>query len=112
MAGPGGVMYREVTMIEVLEVLRLWRAGLPTKRLAAQLGLDPKTARRYLSVAETVGSVSGVCRVCHSFVWSRRRRPFLRVVARWQWWTSRSMSAATIVHRSERALCEEKTTRR
>ena len=30
-------MYREVTMIEVTEVLRLWRAGLPTKRLAAQL---------------------------------------------------------------------------
>ena len=36
-------MYREVTMVEVKEVLRLWRAGLPTKRLAAQLGLDPKT---------------------------------------------------------------------
>ncbi len=48
-------MYREVTMIEVTEVLRLWRAGLPTKRLAAQLGLDPKTARRYLMVAEGVG---------------------------------------------------------
>ena len=48
-------MYREVTMIEVIEVLRLWRAGLPTKRLAAQLGLDPKTARRYLAVAEGVG---------------------------------------------------------
>ena len=48
-------MYREVTMIEVTEVLRLWRAGLPTKRLAAQLGLDPKTARRYLTVAEGAG---------------------------------------------------------
>ena len=48
-------MYREVTMIEVLEVPRLWRAGLPTKRLAAQPGLDPKTACRYLGVAEWVG---------------------------------------------------------
>lgn len=48
-------MYREVTMIEVLEVLRLWRAGLPTKRLAAQLGLDPKTVRRYLEVAGATG---------------------------------------------------------
>jgi hypothetical protein len=48
-------MYREVTMIEVTEVLRLWQAGLPTKRLAAQLGLDPKTARRYLTVADGVG---------------------------------------------------------
>ena len=37
-------MYREVTMVEVKEVLRLWREGVPTKRLAAQLGLDPKTA--------------------------------------------------------------------
>ncbi len=44
-------MYREVTMIEVTEVLRLWRAGVPTKRLAAQLGLDPKT----LAIAEAVG---------------------------------------------------------
>ena len=35
-------MYREVTMVEVKEVLRLWRAGVPTKRLAAQLGLDPR----------------------------------------------------------------------
>jgi transposase len=48
-------MYREVTMIEFTEVLRLWREGLPTKRLAAQLGLDPKTARRYLEVATAAG---------------------------------------------------------
>ena len=41
-------MYREVTMIEVREVLRLRGAGLPKKRIAAQLGLDPKTVRRYL----------------------------------------------------------------
>lgn len=48
-------MYREVTMVEVKEVLRLWRGGVPTKRLAAQLGLDPKTARRYLRAAEAAG---------------------------------------------------------
>ena len=36
-------MYREVTMIEVREVLRLRGEGLPKKRIAAQLGLDPKT---------------------------------------------------------------------
>jgi DNA-binding CsgD family transcriptional regulator len=41
-------MYREVTMIEIREVLRLRGAGLPKKRIAAQLGLDPKTVRRYL----------------------------------------------------------------
>lgn len=48
-------MYREVTMIELKEVLGLWREGLPKKRLAAQLGLDPKTVRRYLKVAEGTG---------------------------------------------------------
>jgi len=38
-------MYREVTMIEVREVLRLRGAGLPKKRIAAQLGLDPGDGR-------------------------------------------------------------------
>ena len=48
-------MYREVTMIEVREVLRLRGEGLPKKRLAAQLGLEPKTVRRYLEAAATAG---------------------------------------------------------
>ena len=48
-------MYREVTMLEVKEVLRLWREGAPTKRLAAHLGLDPKTVRRYLGAAAAAG---------------------------------------------------------
>src|SRR5947207_11856095 len=52
-------MYREVTMIELKEVLRLRGEGLPKKRLAAQLGLDPKTVRRYLSVAASVGVQAG-----------------------------------------------------
>ena len=48
-------MYREVTMIELKEVLRLRSEGLPKKRVAAQLGLDPKTVRRYLAVAAAAG---------------------------------------------------------
>jgi hypothetical protein len=48
-------MYREVTMIEIWEVLRLRGEGLPKKRIAAQLGLDPKTVRRYLGAAATAG---------------------------------------------------------
>src|SRR2546425_12438492 len=52
-------MYREVTMIELKEVLRLRGEGLPKKRLAAQLGLDPKTVRRYLAVAASVGVQAG-----------------------------------------------------
>jgi transposase len=47
--------YREVTMIEVKEVLRLWFAGTATKRIAAILGLDPKTVRRYVKVAGEAG---------------------------------------------------------
>ena len=60
-------MFREVTMIEVREVLRLWRAGLPKKRVAAQLGLDPKTVRRYLAdgYRDRVAALTGVSlRVC------------------------------------------------
>ena len=48
-------MYREVTMIEFKEVLRLWHEQMPKKRIAAHLGLDPKTVRRYLSAAEAAG---------------------------------------------------------
>lgn len=47
--------YREVTMLEIKEVLRLWRAGTAKKRIAGQLGLDIKTVRRYLRVAQGCG---------------------------------------------------------
>jgi transposase len=48
-------MFREVTMVEITEVLRLWLAGTPKKRIAAQLGLDPKTVRRYVEVSSQTG---------------------------------------------------------
>ncbi len=48
-------MFREVTMVELKEVLRLSSKGLPKKRIAAQLGLDPKTVRRYLKAATAAG---------------------------------------------------------
>jgi hypothetical protein len=51
--------YREVTMIEVKEALRLWFAGTATRRFAAMLGLDPKTVRRYLGMAREAGVVPG-----------------------------------------------------
>jgi transposase len=47
--------YREVMMLEVKEVLRLWLAGVPKRQVAAQLGLDVKTVRRYLSAAQASG---------------------------------------------------------
>lgn len=55
-------MYREVTMNEIKEVLRLWLAGVPKKRIAAQVGLDPKTVRRYVAVAQTSGLAVVTCR--------------------------------------------------
>jgi transposase len=47
--------YREVTMFEVKEVLRLWLTGVAKKRIAARLGLDPKTVRRYVKSALAAG---------------------------------------------------------
>jgi transposase len=42
-------------MEEIREVVRLWQAGHGIKPVAARLGLDPKTVRRYVSVARTAG---------------------------------------------------------
>ena len=47
--------YREVGMLEIKEVLRLWLGGTPKKQIARQLGLDPKTVRSYVRVAEDNG---------------------------------------------------------
>jgi transposase len=49
--------YREVTMLEVKEVLRLWLGGAAHKRIAAQLGLNVKTVRRYVAAARASGVV-------------------------------------------------------
>ena len=51
--------YREVTMIEVKEVLRQWLAGVGKKRIAARVGLDPKTVRRYARAGEGCGLAAG-----------------------------------------------------
>jgi hypothetical protein len=51
--------YREVTMVEIKEVLRLWKAGLKKKRIAAQTTVDVKTVRRYIAVAEACGLMPG-----------------------------------------------------
>ena len=47
--------YREVTMVEVKEVLRQWLAGEPKKRVAKRLSLSPRTVRRYCELAERHG---------------------------------------------------------
>jgi transposase len=47
--------HREVTMVEVKEVLRLWLRRLGNKRIAARLGIDVKTVRRYMGAAARAG---------------------------------------------------------
>ena len=42
-------MYREVSVIEVREVLRAWLAGSGFRTAGAQAGVDRKTARRYVA---------------------------------------------------------------
>lgn len=42
-------------MVEVKEVLRQWLAGTAKKRIAARLGLDVKTVRRYIEAAQDHG---------------------------------------------------------
>ena len=49
--------HREVTVLEVKEVLRLWLSGVPKKRIAAQLGFHVQTVRRYLASAQAHGLV-------------------------------------------------------
>jgi hypothetical protein len=51
--------YREVGMVEVKEVLRLWLAGVPKKRIAKTVGVDAKTVRRYVELAAEQGMVPG-----------------------------------------------------
>ena len=51
--------FREVTMLEVKEILRLWLTGVPKRRIAQQLGFDVKTVRRYLTAARACGVEPG-----------------------------------------------------
>lgn len=47
--------YREMTMIEVKEVLRRWTAGQKTREIARATGADRKTVARYVAMAMEFG---------------------------------------------------------
>ena len=51
--------YREVTMIEVKEILRLWLSGVPKRRIALTVGVDRKTVHSYVEVASGYGVAPG-----------------------------------------------------
>ena len=52
-------MYREVPMVEVREVLRLWLRGHGYRRIAELVRADRKTVRRYVEAAEGAGLERG-----------------------------------------------------
>ncbi len=47
--------FREVSAVEVREVLRAWLEGHGLRRVAELAGVDRKTARRYVAAAEHAG---------------------------------------------------------
>jgi transposase len=47
--------FREVAVTEICEVLRAWLAGAGLRQVAAQAGVDRKTARRYVQAAVEAG---------------------------------------------------------
>src|SRR6516225_3583117 len=51
----GRMVFREVSVIEIREVLRSWLAGAGLRTVAAQAGVDRKTARRYVEAAVAAG---------------------------------------------------------
>ncbi len=51
--------FREVTMLEIKEVLLLWLAGTAKKAIARQVGLDRNTVRSYIRAAVRVGLSPG-----------------------------------------------------
>ena len=51
-----GVMsYREVSVIEIVEMLRLWLAGVGVREAARLSGTERKTVRRYVGRARACG---------------------------------------------------------
>jgi hypothetical protein len=49
------VGFREVSVVEVRELLRAWQEGHGLRRVAERAGVDRKTARRYVAAAEAAG---------------------------------------------------------
>ena len=49
------MVFREVSVIEIREVLRSWLAGAGLRTVAARAGVDRKTARRYVDAAVAAG---------------------------------------------------------
>ena len=51
------MVFREVSVVEVREILRGWLAGAGLRTVAGGAGVDRKTARRYVAAAQATGVV-------------------------------------------------------
>ena len=51
--------YREVTRVEIEEVLRRWQAGEGLRRIASGTGISRITVRKYVTAAEELGLFPG-----------------------------------------------------
>jgi transposase len=51
--------YRELHVIEIKEILRLWAMGRGLRTIASRTGTDRKTVRRYVEAAEAAGLMRG-----------------------------------------------------
>ncbi len=52
--------FRELSMIEIREVLRRWSAGQAVRAVARETGVDRKTVDRYVTAARELGAAVGV----------------------------------------------------
>lgn len=50
---------RSFDVIDVVEICQHWHAGRPKSVIAASLGVDPKTVRKYVAPAEAAGLAPG-----------------------------------------------------
>ena len=51
--------FRELSMIEIREVLRRWTAGQSVRAVARETGVDRKTVDRYVNAARESGMEPG-----------------------------------------------------
>ncbi len=74
-------MFREVSMAEVKEVLRLWQMGRGNREIERLIGVNRKTVRRYVEVAVKAGLERGLAGISDEVVGAvveqlRPGRPF------------------------------------
>ena len=51
--------FRELHVVEIKEILRLWARGHGLRTVARRTGVDRKTVRRYVRAAEDAGFERG-----------------------------------------------------